>query len=114
MTVRDVARQTDLRLVPTERYTSAAFARREADALWRQVWQMVCREEDLPNPGDCWTHVIVDQPIVVVRTPASGHCIRSTPTRMMAVARRLGEGPSRRPSRTSQSPPRSRAQRRST
>lgn len=70
MTVRDVASQADLRLVPTERYTSAAFARREADALWHHVWQMVCREEDVANPGDCWTHVIVDQPIVVVRTEA--------------------------------------------
>jgi phenylpropionate dioxygenase-like ring-hydroxylating dioxygenase large terminal subunit len=70
VTVRDVAPQADLRLVPTERYTSAAFARREADALWRHVWQMVCREEDVANPGDCWTHVIVDQPIVVVRTEA--------------------------------------------
>jgi phenylpropionate dioxygenase-like ring-hydroxylating dioxygenase large terminal subunit len=72
VTVRDAAPQADLRLVPTERYTSAAFARREADALWRHVWQMVCREEDVANPGDCWTHVIVDQPIVVVRTESGG------------------------------------------
>jgi phenylpropionate dioxygenase-like ring-hydroxylating dioxygenase large terminal subunit len=69
--VSDVASQADLRLVPTERYTSAAFARREADAVWNHVWQMVCREEDVPNPGDCWTHTIVDQPIVVVRGPSA-------------------------------------------
>src|ERR1044072_7004899 len=57
-----------LRLGPTGPYPPAASARREADALWRHVLQMVCREEDVANPGDCWTHVIVDQPVVVVRT----------------------------------------------
>ena len=66
----DLARRADLRLVPTERYTSAVFAGREAEAVWGHVWQMVCREEDLPHPGDCFTHTIVDQPVVVVRTPS--------------------------------------------
>jgi len=70
VTVRDVTSRSDLRLVATERYTSPGFARREADGLWGHVWQMVCREEDVAAVGDCWTHVIVDQPIVVVRTPS--------------------------------------------
>ena len=70
MAVSEVASHTDLRLVPTERYTSASFARLEAAAVWRHAWQMVCREEDVPVAGDCWTHTILDQPIVVVRSPS--------------------------------------------
>lgn len=53
--------------VPTERYTSAAFARREQDRLWKRVWQMACRAEDIPNPGDFIEYTIGDQSFLVVR-----------------------------------------------
>ena len=36
----------------TERYTSPAFFQRELRALWPNVWQFACREEDIANAGD--------------------------------------------------------------
>ncbi len=35
-----------------ERYTSPEFFQRELRALWPNVWQFACREEDIPNAGD--------------------------------------------------------------
>ena len=53
--------------IPTDRYTSAAFARREAERLWKQVWQMACRAEDIPAPGDYVEYRVGDQSFLVVR-----------------------------------------------
>src|SRR5687768_15133176 len=53
--------------VRTDRYTSAAFARREQERLWKRVWQMACRSEDIPNPGDFIEYAIGDQSFLVVR-----------------------------------------------
>jgi choline monooxygenase len=53
--------------IPTGRYTSAAFARREAERLWKQVWQMACRAEDIPAPGDYVEYTVGDQSFLVVR-----------------------------------------------
>jgi phenylpropionate dioxygenase-like ring-hydroxylating dioxygenase large terminal subunit len=53
-----------------ERYTSQAFFEREARELWPRVWQMVCREEDIPLPGDALPYDIVGKSFIVVRTPA--------------------------------------------
>ncbi len=35
-----------------ERYTSPEFFQRELRALWPNVWQFACREEDIANVGD--------------------------------------------------------------
>ena len=51
-----------------ERYTSQAFFDREAEKLWPRVWQMVCREEDLPTVGDALVYDIVGKSFVIVRT----------------------------------------------
>ncbi|HET9769285.1 MAG TPA: SRPBCC family protein [Acidimicrobiia bacterium] len=53
--------------VSTSRYTSAAFARREQERLWKRVWQMACRAEDIPDPGDFVEYTIGDQSFLVVR-----------------------------------------------
>jgi choline monooxygenase len=53
--------------IPTGRYTSQAFAAREADRLWKQVWQMACRLEDIANPGDYVEYTVGDQSFLVVR-----------------------------------------------
>jgi nitrite reductase/ring-hydroxylating ferredoxin subunit len=63
----DIALSPAERRVPTERYTSAAFARREQNRLWKRVWQMACRAEDIPNPGDFIEYTIGDQSFLVVR-----------------------------------------------
>lgn len=50
------------------RYTSREFFELEASRLWPRVWQMVCREEDLPNVGDALPYDIVGKSFIVVRT----------------------------------------------
>src|SRR5262249_33996726 len=54
-------------LVAKERYTSSEFAALEMERLWPRVWQVACREEELPNRGDFVEYPIGDQSILVVR-----------------------------------------------
>ncbi len=54
--------------VPVDRYTSAEFHRLEVDKVWTKVWQMACREEDIPEIGDHLSYDIVGRSILVVRT----------------------------------------------
>lgn len=56
-------------LVPKERYLSPEFLELEMDRLWSRVWQVGCREEEVPEPGDYCEYAIGDQSILVVRTP---------------------------------------------
>src|SRR3954471_24073823 len=58
--------------VPKERYYDADVYQREAEELWPRVWQMACRLEEIPEPGDFTTYEILDQSIVVVRTAELG------------------------------------------
>jgi len=53
--------------VPIERYLSVEFAQLEVETLWRRVWQMVCREEDIPKPGDHVVYDIVDDSFLITR-----------------------------------------------
>ena len=54
--------------VPKEVYFSKDFARLEADHMWPFVWQVACRQEEIPEIGDYVTYDIVDDSIIVVRT----------------------------------------------
>ncbi len=54
--------------VPVERYTSKAFHDLEVEKLWKKVWQMACREEDVPEVGDHITYDIANLSVLVVRT----------------------------------------------
>jgi phenylpropionate dioxygenase-like ring-hydroxylating dioxygenase large terminal subunit len=58
--------------VPKERYYDADFYQREVEQLWPRVWQMACRLEEIPRPGDFVTYEILDQSVVVVRTEDLG------------------------------------------
>jgi phenylpropionate dioxygenase-like ring-hydroxylating dioxygenase large terminal subunit len=53
--------------VPVERYTSRAFHELEVERLWKRVWQMACREEDVPEVGDHITYDIANLSVLVVR-----------------------------------------------
>ncbi|TAL03665.1 MAG: aromatic ring-hydroxylating dioxygenase subunit alpha [Rhodospirillaceae bacterium] len=53
--------------VPVEHYTSPEFLRLEKERMWPRVWQVACREEELPNVGSYVTYNIMDESIVVVR-----------------------------------------------
>jgi nitrite reductase/ring-hydroxylating ferredoxin subunit len=54
-------------MVPKERYISREFVDLEMERLWPRVWQIACREEELPEVGDYVEYVIGDQSILVVR-----------------------------------------------
>jgi phenylpropionate dioxygenase-like ring-hydroxylating dioxygenase large terminal subunit len=51
-----------------EAYTSPEYARLERDRLWRKVWLMAGRVEELPNVGSYITYDIHDDSILIVRT----------------------------------------------
>ena len=38
--------------VPAARYYDRSFAELERQRLWPRAWQMACRLEELPSPGD--------------------------------------------------------------
>ncbi len=53
--------------IPKERYFDADFHAMEAELLWPRVWQMACRLEEIPRPGDFAEYEILDQSVVVLR-----------------------------------------------
>jgi phenylpropionate dioxygenase-like ring-hydroxylating dioxygenase large terminal subunit len=57
---------------PKERYFDPDFYQLEAEQLWSRAWQMACRLEEIPQPGDFAEYEILDQSIVVVRTDDLG------------------------------------------
>ncbi len=54
--------------IPRDRYLSPAVHDLEVANLWSRVWQVVCREEEIPEPGDVWVHDVADTSLLVVRT----------------------------------------------
>jgi len=56
-----------VRTVSALRYTTREFHEREKAKLWPRVWQMACREEVIPAPGDYTVYDIVDRSFLLVR-----------------------------------------------
>ncbi|MBW8814317.1 MAG: aromatic ring-hydroxylating dioxygenase subunit alpha [Caulobacterales bacterium] len=56
--------------VPAANYFSAELFAKETEKLWPKVWQMACREEDIPNVGDYQIYEIVGKSFIVVRSAA--------------------------------------------
>ena len=54
--------------VPVTRYTTKEFHDLEMKKLWPRVWQMACREEEIPEIGDYIVYEIGAHSILVVRT----------------------------------------------
>ena len=54
--------------VDIERYISRAAHEREKERLWSRVWQMACREEDIPEVGSYTVYDIAQQSYLVVRS----------------------------------------------
>ncbi|QIG80713.1 aromatic ring-hydroxylating oxygenase subunit alpha [Stakelama tenebrarum] len=53
--------------IGVEAYTSPEYARAEDERLWGKVWQIACREEEIPKVGDYVTYDIMDESIIVAR-----------------------------------------------
>ena len=54
--------------IPIDRYFSRAWHEREVEKIWRKTWQLACRVEDIPNPGDQINYDIVHDSLLIVRT----------------------------------------------
>ena len=54
--------------VPARRYTDPEYHRLEVEKLWKKVWQMACREEDVPEVGDHINYEIAGIDVMVVRS----------------------------------------------
>jgi phenylpropionate dioxygenase-like ring-hydroxylating dioxygenase large terminal subunit len=53
--------------IPVDRYISREFHELEKERLWPAVWQMACREEEIPQVGDAYVYDISDISILVIR-----------------------------------------------
>ena len=60
--------QGALSSVSVDRYRTQAFHELEMQKLWPRVWQMACREEEIPEVGDYTLYEIGHYSIIVVRT----------------------------------------------
>ncbi len=68
LTLENPLKDTPVTSVPVTRYTSRAFYELEMERLWPRVWQMACREEEIPRVGDYLIYEIGRFSIIVVRT----------------------------------------------
>jgi nitrite reductase/ring-hydroxylating ferredoxin subunit len=57
--------------VAASRYFDPAFFERERKYLWPRVWQMACREEEIPEVGDYQIYENLGKSFIVVRTAPS-------------------------------------------
>jgi len=64
--------QSDSLVVPARRYTSPAFSRLESERLWPSVWQLACRDNDIPTAGDYIEYRIANRSVLIVRTREGG------------------------------------------
>lgn len=53
--------------VPKADFLDRRFHELEKENLWPKVWQIACRLEEIPEPGDYATYDILDDSIVIVR-----------------------------------------------
>jgi nitrite reductase/ring-hydroxylating ferredoxin subunit len=54
--------------VSKDRYTSYDWHRREVEGLWKRVWQMACREEQIAEVGAHIIYELAELSYIVVRT----------------------------------------------
>jgi phenylpropionate dioxygenase-like ring-hydroxylating dioxygenase large terminal subunit len=53
--------------VPVDRYISKAWHDLEVEKLWKKVWQVACREDDLSHVGDTYVYDVADLSFILVR-----------------------------------------------
>ncbi len=54
--------------VPTARYFEKKYHDLEVEHIWKKCWQLVCREDDIPEVGDYHLYEIAHLQYLVVRT----------------------------------------------
>ncbi len=83
---------TDPERIPCKRYYDEAFFEWEREHLWSRTWQMACRLEEIPAPGDYTVYDILDRSVIVINT-AGG--IRAFHNACRHRGVKLASGPSR-------------------
>jgi phenylpropionate dioxygenase-like ring-hydroxylating dioxygenase large terminal subunit len=58
--------------ISKDRFLTREYHDLEVARLWKKVWQIACRENDIPQPGDYIEYSIADQSVVVVRQADGG------------------------------------------
>lgn len=61
------APELDDYIVTRDRYVSQEFHDREAKGLWPHIWQIACREEEVPEAGDILVYEIAGASYIIVR-----------------------------------------------
>jgi phenylpropionate dioxygenase-like ring-hydroxylating dioxygenase large terminal subunit len=61
----------DVPTVPRARYTDKAFFDLELERMWPRVWQLACREEQIPETGDCLLYESPGASLLLVRSSDS-------------------------------------------
>ncbi len=79
-------------LVPRERYFDRDFFELEKKQLWPHVWQMGCRLEEIPEPGDFVEYEICDQSVLIVRQQDGSLKAFENACRHRATQLAVGEG----------------------
>lgn len=63
----DYKLSTTMLTLPREYYQSESIYNEELEKIFYKRWLFVCREEEIPNPGDFLTVTIGDESIIIVR-----------------------------------------------
>lgn len=58
--------------IPAARYHDQEYFDMECEHLWPRVWQMACRLEEIPEPGDFVEYTNVGKSVIVVRNRDGG------------------------------------------
>lgn len=75
--------------IPVQRYLDGAYHDREKSHLWSRVWQVGCREEQIPHVGDTWVYDIADKSYLIVRTGSDPDDIVAYPNACLHRGRAL-------------------------
>ncbi|MBU6267457.1 MAG: aromatic ring-hydroxylating dioxygenase subunit alpha [Sphingomonadales bacterium] len=63
-------RITHPELIDARRYHDEGFFKAENQNLWPHAWQMACRLEEVPEPGDYTVYNILDRSVLMIHTSA--------------------------------------------
>ena len=63
-----------LQPIPVSNYLSPLYFEKEVKRVWEKVWQVACREEDIPNVGDYYLYENVGKSLIVARVSENEIC----------------------------------------
>lgn len=58
----------EVKRIKVDRWISEDYAKREVERIWKKVWQVACREEEIPNVGDYIVYEIANLSFIVMHS----------------------------------------------